>query len=320
MFDDIPQRLADAVGDLPSSWRIGANRYLVAAAYTIAEYLHQNPTGAAAEPFFDFKLKPDGSMSYEYAVRVLQIGETLFLLRKQPGFLEFQRRFKGRDFRSTFFELVAARTFLRGGFEIHAKPETGVKRDDFDFMVVKPSLSINVEVTSLTAPAFSTKTVRNALDTKRKQLPSDAPAIIFCVHPESWFSVNPNLVYFTLMHTAFDFFSSTKRINAVVFASEQHWDAAGDGSLGGLFVVLSTWVNSSARHRIGPLDFLLRLPDRRRLNNVKIDRLHSEPVIIRSEFHDWVDAMFATQPESHIDRSAADGSTADDLTAPRLSD
>src|SRR5260370_28685974 len=192
--------------------------------------------GTKAVKIFEVKRKPDGSVSYEYTVRILLIGETLFLLRSQPGFSEVCRRFSGRYFRSTFFELAAARMFVRVKFEIHAKPETGVRGDDFDFRAVRLGDSIKVEVTALTAPTFSVKTVKNALNAKRKQLPNDSPAILFCIYPESWFAVGPDLLRFGLMHTAFQFFSESKRINTIAFMGEQHWDASGNRTLGALFV------------------------------------------------------------------------------------
>ena len=92
-----------------------------------------------------------------------------------------------------------------------------------------------VEVTALTATSFSERTVKNALNAKRKQLPDDLPAVIFCLYPESWFTAGPDVVRAGLIKAANRFFSS-KRVNVVVFMSEQHWDAAGNGTLGALFI------------------------------------------------------------------------------------
>src|ERR1700730_7749301 len=192
MFENVPETLIDFVKGIPAEERIGSMRYALPAGMVIVQYLRRNPTGAPADDFFDPNL--DGSVSYEHTVRLMMVGETLFLLRSHPAFSEFCRRFHGRNFRSTFYELLSARMFLRGKFEIHARPESGIKGDDFDFKAVGPSDLINVEVTTLTAPSFSMKTVKNALDAKRKQLPNDAPAIIFCVYPESWFLIGPDRV------------------------------------------------------------------------------------------------------------------------------
>jgi hypothetical protein len=45
---------------------------------------------------------------------------------------------------------------------------------------------VNVEVTALTAKEPSEQTVLNALRQKRRQVPTDAPAVVYCVIPESW--------------------------------------------------------------------------------------------------------------------------------------
>jgi hypothetical protein len=151
MFEDIPERLADAVRRIPESLRETTDlRYTAAAGLVIVQFLRQIPTGAEANTFFDFKRRHGEGTSYERSMRIMFIGETLFLLRSQPGFMELCRRFQDRDFRSTFYELVAARSFLRSKFEIHAKPETGIKKLDFDFTAISRSGCVNAEVTALT--------------------------------------------------------------------------------------------------------------------------------------------------------------------------
>ena len=79
-------------------------RYIEPAAFVIVEYLRQIPTGEKAEEFFNFQPQADGSVSFKHTVRIAFVGETLFVLRNQPGFSEFCRRFKNRDFRSTMFD------------------------------------------------------------------------------------------------------------------------------------------------------------------------------------------------------------------------
>ena len=76
--------------------------------------------------------------------------------------------------------------FFEGGYEVRAKPEAGVRGEDFDFQGIKDGEAVNVEVTALTAKSFSPQTVENALNQKRKQLPDTEASVIFCVLPESW--------------------------------------------------------------------------------------------------------------------------------------
>ena len=296
-FPNVPHRLARAVLTTPDEMRVLPHRYLYPAAFVIAEYLRRNPTGSEADAFFDFKPKADSSVSFEHTIRVTMVGETLFLLRSQPGFPEFCRRFQGRDFRSTMFELIAARMFLRGGFELYARPEVGAKTKDFDFQAVRTwgygmRDKINVEVTALTTASFSEQTVKNALNAKRKQLPNDLPAIIFCVYPESWVSVGPDAVRSGLVEAANRFFSS-KRVNVVVFMGEQHWDAAGNGTLGALFITHLPVVNPGARRPISSLKFLLDVSAHSPRSVVQRNDLIKEvPWMLNSEFYQWVDALF----------------------------
>jgi hypothetical protein len=190
------------------------------------------------------------------------------------------------------FELLAARMFLRGGFELYARPETLVKQQDFDFKAVRSSDTINVEVTALTAPAFAENTVRNALNAKRKQLPDDLPAIIFCAYPESWFAVGTELVHDGLIDVTKRFFSS-KRVNAVVFMGEQHWNASGDGTLGALFVTHLPIENPAPRHPISSMNFVLNVsPDSPRSIVQRNNLLGELPHLQKSDFFRWVDSLF----------------------------
>ena len=110
--------------------------------------------------------------------------ETLFLLRSSPAFAELRKRLEKRALRSSFFEMLAAKQFLKAGFEIDARHPTGVRGQDFDFVATRDNKALNVEVTALQANEFSETTILNALRNKRKQLPADAPAVICCAIPE----------------------------------------------------------------------------------------------------------------------------------------
>jgi hypothetical protein len=254
MFANVPARLEEALRAACADPAVRKIKDTIAAGLIIAEYLRIMSTGPEANSFFDFKELDEGGVSYEHTVRVGIIGQCLFDLRSTSGFGELCRRFGGgRDFRATFFELFAAHMFFKAGFDIHARPEIGTKGADFDFVASNPSATINVEATAMTAPRYSSATVKSALKKKRSQLPSDLPAVIVCVHPETWFE-HPDLD-FLLTLVAYEFLGGTGRVNAVVFVGEQHMLDLNTDRFGALFFTTVPHLNTRPRHPTG-LNFL----------------------------------------------------------------
>jgi hypothetical protein len=160
--------------------------YLEAAGGVIREY-----TGMAAfapQPVAKYleakQVGTGGDISYLFPLRVIFIGETLFLLRSCKGFQELCRRLKQqRDLRSAFYEARAAKRFFDAGYAI-VFPESNKSRtrgNDFDFTVIKDGTLVNVEATALNEN--KEETILNALNKKRGQLSKDAPSVIFCLLP-----------------------------------------------------------------------------------------------------------------------------------------
>jgi hypothetical protein len=256
MFKGIPEKLTEGVRELPLVIR-QADRDIVyygAAGCVIAHYLGMILSDAHTRSISEHPLAGD-LVSYRHSNRVILIGESLFRMRFVSGFEEICRRLKTRNLRSVFFEMIAAKKFVRAGYDIAANPETGVKGDDFDFVAVKGEEKINVEVTALTAPAFSVRTVSNALKTKRKQVPNTAPAVIFCVVPETWAKDGIDLDAW-LSRTASAFLATTQRINLIVFLMEQHVDQPSGGSGGALLIGNRAYANPKARFPIADSSFL----------------------------------------------------------------
>jgi hypothetical protein len=287
MFPNVPERLAEAVRtQIPADFD-DHTRDALAAGLVVVEYLRQMPLGPEADPFFDAQLNPAGGVGYEFSVRVQMIGETLFLLRNCTGFSEFCRRFRNRDFRSTYFELCAARMMHHESFDLLARPEIGIKGEDFDFRAVRASEQVNVEVTALTAPEFAARTVANALETKRKQLPTDAPSVIFCVYPERWNAVSD--LEPQLSQIADDLFGRSKRINIVVFMTEFHFTE--DGSTAGtMFTTFRVERHAAPRFEIqSPMLFTTKP---RFLDIVSEAGLRTDaPPFRDSEFYRWLDSL-----------------------------
>jgi len=218
-FDNVPTRLVEYLRGAAVDFD-RESFYYFAAAFLGVFYLNKNLMTGETSEFLEPRKNTRGYIWYGHVGRIILIGETLFMMRSSSGFVEFCRRLSARDFRSTYFEMYAARMFLEGGYDVRAKPETGVKGQDFDFQALGDGEIINIEVTALTAKLFSAQTVENALNQKRKQLPSTESAIIFCVLPEEW-AKTPNLGGL-LNEPIARFFKSTRRVSAVVFMVETY--------------------------------------------------------------------------------------------------
>jgi hypothetical protein len=234
MFDAVPARLSEYTRrHLAGLRQQGLNEeyrdlyYLHAASLVIMEYTKRNVMLGSPDGYLNPEPLPNGDFKYaSFILRVIFVADTLFLLRRCKGFSEFCRRLRERaqDFRATFNELYTARLFFNAGFEIVARPETYVKTQDYDFSAIRNSEQVNVEVTTLREKKFHHNTIPNSLNQKRKQLPDTHPAVVAVGLPLSWVN-EPRDWNFYLMKTAYDFFSRTRRVTAVLFMGERVVDS-----------------------------------------------------------------------------------------------
>lgn len=313
-FRNVPERLEGAVRDFGPQQESAEMRYLVAAVSTIAEYLGRNLSGTPENrpkgEFLAYNTDDNPTINFRHPVRLIMIAEALFMLRSCHGFSEICRRMKNRDLRSSYYEALAALRFISAGYEVFAKPETMVRGDDFDFSVRRkrrffwPLLGpkINVEVTALTADAFSQRTIGNALDQKRKQLPSDAPAVIFCVVPERWVAVERIDLEAELSQAADAFFKRSRRINLLVFVWERHMDIPGAAGATGFQVTIEKeFAHPKPRHYMptipftkGDPDGAMRMADAAAKGDPHWAKHGAKP---DSEFYRWVDYITARAKE-----------------------
>jgi hypothetical protein len=273
--------------------------YLEAAGGVICQYLNKFVFDEVGiDPFLAAtKVNDAADIWYGFPLRIILIGETLFLLRSSKSFSEICRRLKIRDLRSAYYEMLAAKTFYKNGFEIEMRPEIGQKREDFDFTAVRGKLKINVEVTALQEKEFYNATAINALRHKRTQLPDDKPAVIFCVIPPKWESIGKDLNEWTA-NVANGFLLSTRRINAVVFQVERHVDMSDDRTRGGFMLISKPFEHPNPRFPCN-LDSILRGGEastgmQLMLENIIGDKQESEALALQlrtGEFYDWVDSL-----------------------------
>jgi hypothetical protein len=289
MSEGVPKHLTEYLRGAASDFD-RESFYYFAAAYLEMFYLGKNFTNSETSDFLDVRRTTRGGIWYGHVGRVLLIGDALFLMRLSPGFSEFCRRMRDRDLRSTYFEMYAARMFLEGGYEVRAKPEAGVRGEDFDFQAIADGETVNVEVTALTAKNFSSQTVENALNQKRKQLPNTDASVIFCMLPESWATtegLGPILGELTMQ-----FFDNTRRVSAVVFVVETHVGAH-DAPIANYWIHHVCFRHPNPRRPIRSLAFFTN--DAWKPSNVT--PLGSPTMRRESEFFQWVDSIFSARDE-----------------------
>jgi hypothetical protein len=239
--------------------------YYAAAGWTIAWYLRKDIQAHGVDGFFDppRKRPVNGNDTewQDHVNRAILVAEALFLLRSSPGFEEQRKRLAERPLRSAFFEMLAAKQFLKAGFQISAAPEVGKLGEDFDFTATRADgMIVNVEVTALTGKEPSEATIFNALRNKRRQLPKSAPGVVYCVLPENWSRAAAINWEGFLQNIVERFFRSTTRVNVIVFWMEQHL-IRGDGGPGAALVLIrKPYVNDKAHHAMTDVSFLLSGP------------------------------------------------------------
>jgi hypothetical protein len=219
--DRLEWELRKTIQALPNA-PAGDDKYAFAAVLVIGFYIGLNFNDPDVKKFL--RSPANGAPLFEFYCRVLLVGETIFVLRNSLAFPEVCRRLK-RDLRSGFFEAHGCRVFYDNGFELlvaDANRPNRKRQDDFDFQAVRNKETINVEVTALTAPSFSEKTLLNALHAKRRQLPRGNPAVILCVWPDGWWwpadEIRPRIE--RIERRFFGEVDKTDKINAVLFIGQ----------------------------------------------------------------------------------------------------
>jgi hypothetical protein len=247
--------------------------YIRSAIAVVAYYVNLDTPSGRGDSFLEIKPIPGTNIADPtYVLRLGLIAETLFLLRASDGFDEFCWRLRERDLRAAFYEAFAARLFFDAQFQIHARPETYIKGDDFDFWATKGQQRVNVEVTTLAEKRFSQKTIPNSLNKKRQQLPDTAPAVIVVGLPNQWMAEKRDWNSY-LLQVSNNFFRGSKKINAIVFLQEQFYTTPTGFSA--LFVIQLPCRHPQPRMEITDISFLAAK--------------HSEIRLLRdSEFFRWI--------------------------------
>lgn len=297
MFDGAPQEVARLIRLLPIRSLHPNLRYIAAAGLLTEHYLGVNFARLRSDdPFLRFEKRlPDGRL-WQFPARVIQVAQIIFELRNDPGFSEFCRRLSGkRDLQSAFAETAGAAMLKVKGFTIEAKPESYVRTKDFDFTASMKGVTVNVEVFALRRDTFSPDALLSRLKDKRKQLPNDAPAMIICFYPNEWRAQATDL-HLSLVGVAARFFTSSDRINCILFAREEWEEQLPVG--GGVSLSAFSVVNYRPRHFNSELAEAVGVePDSHEI----VEYLMETGEGLRSsrgngEFYDWVDWVISANP------------------------
>jgi hypothetical protein len=307
-FPNVPEKLIIFVRDHMEEFRRTRQRdhlYLEAAGGVIAQYLHKSYFANDADPFLGAReVNEQGDLWYGFPLRVILIGETLFLLRNCKGFTEICYRLKARDLRASYYEMLAAKIFVRAGFDIDMKPEKQIGQEqkklgeNFDFTAERGRFAVSVEVTALKEKEFYEKTAINALNWKRRQVPKDKPAIIFCVLPSHWEGLGFNLNEWTANVANEFFLSGSRRVNRLVFYLERHIDGP-TSKAGGGFITISRSYEHPNPYFPCNFDPIFESRGRSEITELLVeDSLHdteSAKSLARElrtgEFYEWVDSF-----------------------------
>jgi hypothetical protein len=294
VFENIPEKLDRFVRTLGDKFNPGDDqRYLYASLFVALQFYGDDLLKRPDVLNFLKMSSAEDTIGFDAAIRLRILAEMLFALRLSPGFEVLCRRLTTRrEMRSTFFELMSAQFLLDGGFTIHARAETGIKGNDFDFYGVRSGKTVNVEVTTLTANNFSVNTALNALKAKRTQLPPDAPAIIFCIVPDAWL-YPPSFTKPRFEYVGARFLAGTHRINAVIFwgAMPTQWkNLPSHGSL--VFAHLASF-NKAPRFPIEDDTFLRgrKVTPEMREGFKGVDAASALQTFRDTEFYRWVDLL-----------------------------
>lgn len=284
MFPNTPEEVEVRLRRMPIEAVHPRLRYLAAAGFLTQHYLGTNLALDRGDPFLRAdRLMIDGK-NWELPARVTQIAQILFDLRHDPGFPEICRRLSSRDLQSAFAEASAAAMFKQHGFAIEARPESYRKTKDFDFTIRAADAVANVEVTALRSPTFVFKSVLSRLKDKRKQLPSDKPAVLMCFYPNEWREQTRHFES-ALIDMGMQFFRSSQRVNYLFLSREEFIDYPPHG--GALEISSMCLASDRPRHPSGGLE---RLQDKPTMHDAVEAMEHSpESACSPGEFHRWVD-------------------------------
>lgn len=168
------------------------------------------------------RLRHQGISSVVRGHRVVRLANALFTLMNPSvaGIDILRNRFHTRPTKSCFIEAEIASLLKFNGFKVEIIGESGVRGKDFDLAVSKDEIALNVEVTGKDGVPFTVKTITNTLKSKRTQIPSTLPAVLYMHVPSAWMR-NVHRAQSMFTEAFVDFFKRSHRLNGIILVWEQ---------------------------------------------------------------------------------------------------
>ena len=156
---------------------------------------------------------------YYRVVRLSDAFCTILTGKIEEGDL-LRKRFRERtDLRALFAELEAS-LLVRNKVSVKVIGESGKRGEDFDLLATVRGVPVSVEITAIEEDAvMSPRSILNRLRSKRTQVPTSRPAILYLSVPDAWMK-NYNLAVLMFDAAIRRFMVQSRRFNAVVLTWE----------------------------------------------------------------------------------------------------
>jgi hypothetical protein len=153
--------------------------------------------------------------------RIIKLADAFFTLghSEAVGLEVLRRRFYARPTKPCFIEAQIASLQAAKGFRVEIVGESGLRGGDFDLTASRDGMTLNIEVTGKDEIPLSAKTIRNTLTSKRTQLPTIGPAVVYMHIPANWMQ-DKKAAQAIFSEAFIDVFSRSRRFNAVVLVWE----------------------------------------------------------------------------------------------------
>jgi hypothetical protein len=170
------------------------------------------------EPGFLRQDNVDQVRSEEQSFRIVDFAELLFNLQNVDGFDDCIARMKQGLIEPTYAELDLGRMLYLSEIAFRFVIPKGKRGDNYDIEIILPEWPIVCADAKckIESTEFSAATVRNSLDTARKQFPANYPSIVFVKVPPQWGRF-PAPVNDILAQVAQEFMRGTGRIVSVKY-------------------------------------------------------------------------------------------------------